>query len=223
MTKGDIITRICRRRIIAIATSDNVQGLVSLARDLAAGGITHIELPLTVPAMPDFLAAALTELPSALNLTFGLGTVIDTETARRGILAGAKFISTPALRPEVILLCRRHHVPVFCGVHSIAEIQAAIAAGADAVKLYPSEDRFGPTHVREVRAQFPDLTIFPIGGVTAANIADFVAAGADAVCVASGLFPSDDQVNATEETATSLAERARGLVEALGPMTVLSD
>ena len=81
MTKADIIARICADRIIAIASSPNAPSLVTLAQDLGVGGITHIELPLTVPAMPDYLAAAINELPSELNLTFGLGTVIDIETA----------------------------------------------------------------------------------------------------------------------------------------------
>jgi 2-dehydro-3-deoxyphosphogluconate aldolase/(4S)-4-hydroxy-2-oxoglutarate aldolase len=210
MTKADIIARICADRIIAIAQSSSAAELVELARELAEGGITHIELPLTIPAMPEFLKAALKQLPDSLNLTFGLGTVIDTETARRGILAGARFISTPALRPKVILLCRRHQIPVFCGVHSIPEIQAAIIAGADAVKLYPSQDRFGPTHVSEVRAQFPTLKIFPIGGVTAANIHDFIVAGADAVSVASGLFPLAES---DPLQAVPVRDRARALVK----------
>lgn len=212
MTKAEIIARICTDRIIAIAQASSGADLAQLAQELSDGGLTNLELPLTIPAMPDFLAAARVKLTDSSPVIFGLGTVIDLETARRGILAGARFISTPALRPEVILLCRRHQVPVFCGVHSIPEIEAAVSAGADAIKLYPSTDRFGPTHVREVRAQFPHLRIFPIGGVTSENIGDFVAAGADAVCVSSGLFPLDP----TEATAeTSPQQRARALVSAL--------
>ncbi len=195
MTKAKIIDHICADRLIAIAQAESGEALAQLIRDLGYGGITTLELPLTIPAMPQLIQAALAELKSEDQgeVTLGLGTVIDTETAKRGIIAGAKFISTPALRPDVILLCRRHRVPVFCGVHSVPEINAAVAAGADAIKLYPSEDRFGPTHVREIRAQFPDLRIFPIGGVTASNAPDFIAAGADALFVASGLFPLEPE------------------------------
>ena len=189
MTKPEILDRICAQRLIGIAQADSGRALAQNARELVTGGISTIELPLTIPAMPEFLETALAALKDEIDVCFGLGTVIDTETARRGLLAGASFISTPALRPEVILLCRRHQVPVFCGVHSVTEIEAAVAAGADAIKLYPSDDRFGPTHVREIRARFPQLRIFPIGGVTARNAHDFIAAGADALFVASGLFP----------------------------------
>ena len=213
MTKAEIIARICTERIIAIAQADSGGNLAQLARELTTGGVNVIELPLTVPAMPDFIAQAREQLGKKSSVVFGLGTVIDTETARRALLAGARFISTPALRPDVILLCRRHQVPVFCGVHSVPEIEAAIAAGADAIKLYPSKDRFGPTHVREIRAQFPELRIFPIGGVTAANIGDFLVAGADAACVASGLFPLDSADPVL--TAPTIAKRARALVSAL--------
>lgn len=191
MTKAETLARICADRVIAIAQATSAEELNSLAQDLQQGGITLIELTLTIPALPEFMEQVIEKLPENSPITFGLGTVIDTETARRGLLAGASFISTPALRPEVILLCRRHQVPVICGVHSVSEIEAAVAAGADAIKLYPSNDRFGPTHVREIRAQFPDLRIFPIGGVTAGNAQDFIAAGADALFVASDLFPLD--------------------------------
>lgn len=201
MLKKEVLQRLDSHRLIALARADSAAQLRELGQTLLDAGLPQLELPLTSPAVPDIIAAVAADLP---QLTLGLGTVIDTDTARRGILAGARFISTPALRPEVILLCRRHHVPVICGAHSTAEIEAALEAGADAVKLYPSRDRFGPTHVRETRQRFPDARLYPVGGVNASNVADFIHCGANAVFVASGLgFSFEDGAAATPPRLTN--------------------
>ncbi len=214
MSKQAVLERIQAQRLIALARADSAAALHDLGTTLLEGGVRLLELPLTCPAVPDFLAAVAPRLP---ELTLGIGTVIDTDTARRAILAGARFISTPALRPEVILLCRRHHVPVICGAHSAEEVEAAIEAGADAVKLYPSRDRFGPTHVRETRERFPTARLFPVGGVNAGNIGDFLACGADAVFVASGLgFTIDERGRSRSHTEFDLADQARSLLTAVG-------
>ncbi|MCF3650992.1 bifunctional 4-hydroxy-2-oxoglutarate aldolase/2-dehydro-3-deoxy-phosphogluconate aldolase [Synoicihabitans lomoniglobus] len=212
MLKADVLARICDQRIIALSSVDNAEQLQVRAEALAAGGIHCLELSMTCPAVPDFIAATTKAMP---DFFFGVGTIVDTDTARRAILAGARFLSTPAVRPEVILLCRRHHVPVICGVNSRSEIAAAIEAGADAIKLYPSQDDFGPAYVRDIRAEFPTVKLFPVGGVTAANAVEFIHVGADAVFVASGLRPLDAPVDFDP---TQLSTRARELVIALAPV-----
>ncbi|GAB5559991.1 MAG: bifunctional 4-hydroxy-2-oxoglutarate aldolase/2-dehydro-3-deoxy-phosphogluconate aldolase [Synoicihabitans sp.] len=207
MSKADIIQRLTAGKLIAMLQADSAAEIDTIANALTAGGISAWELPLTCPAIPKFLESVADQHPDFL---FGLGTVIDTDTARRGILAGARFLSTPALRPDVILLCRRHQVPVICGAHSTEEIEAALLVGADAVKLYPSTDRFGPTHVREVRAKFPDALLFPVGGVSADNAQDFSKAGADALFVSSSLRATDD-TSAIDHRLVS--ERAREIAD----------
>ncbi len=217
MFKTEVLQAIQARRLIALARADSAAELQALGTLLRDAGILHLELPLTCPAVPDFIGEALPHLP---GLTVGLGTVVDTDSARRAILAGARFLSTPALRPEVILLCRRHHVPVICGAHSDAELAAALEAGADAVKLYPSRDRFGPTHVRETRERFPHARLFPVGGVNPTNVADFLACGADAVFVASGLgFTVDESGRTCSHTTFDLAANARSLLAAVQAAT----
>ncbi len=212
MLKTEVLDRIESHRLIALTPAHSADHLLELGQVLQAAGITHWELPLSCPAIPDYITAA---APQLENLSFGLGTVIDTETTRRAILAGVRFISTPAPRPEVILLCRRHHVPVICGVHSPEHIEAALAAGADALKLYPSRDRFGPTLVRETRERFPDARLYPVGGVNTQNVADFIAAGANAVFVASGLgFTVNDQGQARSHRDFDLTSQARELIAA---------
>ena len=190
MSKAAVLQSLCNDKLIALLSANQAADIHLLTEALTAGGITNWELPMSCPAIPDWLSEVSPLYP---DFQFGLSTVIDTETARRGIIAGARFISTPALRPEVILLCRRYQIPVICGVHSPEEMNAALLVGADALKLYPSEDRFGPTHVREMRAEFPDAKLFAIGGVTADNAADFDAAGADAMFVSSYLRAPDDE------------------------------
>ncbi len=208
MSKADIIQRLTAGKLIALLQADSATEIDTIATALSAGNISAMELPLTCPAVPDYLAEAAPRNP---DIVFGLGTVIDTETARRGIRAGAQFISTPALRPEVILLCRRHQIPVICGVQSTEEIEAALLVGADAIKLYPSTDRFGPTHVREIRTQFPQALLFPVGGVSADNARDFLEAGANALFVSSSLSEPDSTVPLASE---DLAQNARALAAA---------
>ena len=212
MLKADILQQLDQQQIIALVRVDSAAQLIEIGTILRDAGLSHLELPLTCPAVPDFIAEALQKLD---GITIGLGTVVDLDSARRGILAGARFISTPALRPEVILLCRRHHVPVICGAHSAEDLAAAIGAGADAVKLYPSRDRFGPTHVREMRAAFPVARLYPVGGVTKENLNDFIASGADAVFVASGLgFTIDPEGRARGHHDFDLRAEAQAVVAA---------
>ena len=134
MKKETVLAKIKAEKVVAIIRADSPDGLLDCARALAAGGLTSIELTMTTPGAIAMLEKASAELPDFL---FGLGTVLDPETARAGILAGAKFIVTPALRPEVVTLCRRYSVPVFCGALTPTEIVAAWEAGADAVKVFP--------------------------------------------------------------------------------------
>jgi 2-dehydro-3-deoxyphosphogluconate aldolase / (4S)-4-hydroxy-2-oxoglutarate aldolase len=209
MSKADVIARLTSDRLIALVRADTCGEIKAMASALQDGGIRNWEVPMICPAIPDFLAAVVPAFP---DFQFGLSTVVDTETARRGILAGVKFISTPSLQPRVILLCRRYQIPVICGVHSAEEMDAALLAGADILKLYPSETRFGPTHMRETRASLPDARLFPVGGVTAANVGDFFAAGANAAFVSSSLR---DPQETGKPNIADITARATELVNAL--------
>lgn len=213
MSKSDVISRLTADRLIALIKADTAADIRKLTEALSEGGISNWEIPMICPAIPDFLAEVAPDFP---DFQFGISTVVDTETARRGIIAGARFISTPALRPEVILLCRRYQVPVICGVHSAEEMDAALLAGADALKLYPSETRFGPTHMRETRAALPDTRLFPVGGVTASTVGDFFAAGADAAFLSSCLRDPQEEGPADSK---SITEKALEVVSALTTAT----
>jgi 2-dehydro-3-deoxyphosphogluconate aldolase/(4S)-4-hydroxy-2-oxoglutarate aldolase len=188
MNKDAVLSRIKAQKVVALIRADSSDGLLDCARALAEGGLTSIELTMTTPGAIRLLEEASRELPDFL---FGLGTVLDAETARAGILAGAKFIVTPALRPDVITLCRRYSVPVFSGAFTPTEIINAWEAGADAAKIFPAEF-FGPNYIKSVKAPFPQVDMVPTGGVTAENVGEFLKAGATAVAAGSSLVKAAD-------------------------------
>ena len=183
MTKDSILTKIKTDKVIALIRADSSDGLIDCARALAAGGLTSIELTMTTPGAIRLLEKASAELPDFL---FGLGTVLDAETARAGILAGAKFIVTPATRPDVIELCKRYSTPIFSGALTPTEIVRAWEAGSDAVKIFPAEF-FGPPYIKSIKAPFPQIDFVPTGGVNEKNVGDFIKAGATATAAGSSL------------------------------------
>jgi 2-dehydro-3-deoxyphosphogluconate aldolase/(4S)-4-hydroxy-2-oxoglutarate aldolase len=154
------------------------------------------------------LEKASAELPEFL---FGLGTVLDAETARVGILAGAKFIVTPALRPDVITLCRRYSVPVFSGAFTPTEIVNAWEAGADAAKVFPAEF-FGPAYIKSIKAPLPHIELLPTGGVNAENVGDFLKAGAFATAAGSSLVEAKAL---KEKNWAAITARARAFAAAV--------
>ncbi|RRJ95345.1 bifunctional 4-hydroxy-2-oxoglutarate aldolase/2-dehydro-3-deoxy-phosphogluconate aldolase [Opitutaceae bacterium TAV4] len=183
MKKDAILAKIKNEKVIALIRAENPDGLLDCAKALAEGGLTSIELTMTTPGAIRMLEKATAELPDFL---FGLGTVLDAETARAGILAGAKFIVTPALRPDVITLCRRYSIPVFSGALTPTEVITAWEAGADVAKIFPAEF-FGPAYIKSLKAPLPQVEMVPTGGVNENNLADFIKAGAFATAAGSSL------------------------------------
>jgi 2-dehydro-3-deoxyphosphogluconate aldolase/(4S)-4-hydroxy-2-oxoglutarate aldolase len=208
MKTVDALTRIKTEKLVAIIRAGSSNGLLDCARALAAGGLTSIELTMTTPGAISMLEQAAAELPDFL---FGLGTVLDAETARAGILAGAKFIVTPALRPDVITLCKRYAVPVFAGALTPTEILSAWETGADAVKVFPAEF-FGPAYIKSVKAPLPQIDLVPTGGVTPETIGAFLKAGATACAAGSALV---DSKSLKEKSWAVITARAQAFVKAV--------
>lgn len=208
MKKEAALARIKAEKVIAIIRADSPDGLLDCARALAAGGLTCIELAMTTPGAIVILEKAAAALP---DLLFGLGTVLDPDTARAGILAGARFIVTPAFLPKVIALCRRHRVPVFPGALTPTEIFAAWEAGADAVKVFPA-GLFGPAYLKSLKAPLPRIDLIPMGGVTPGNIREFLEAGAVA-CAAGAALVDGESLRAKNWAA--ITARAQAFVTAV--------
>jgi 2-dehydro-3-deoxyphosphogluconate aldolase / (4S)-4-hydroxy-2-oxoglutarate aldolase len=212
MKKDAILSKIKSEKVVALIRADSPDGLLDCAKALAEGGLTSIELTMTTPGAIRMLEKASAELPDFL---FGLGTVLDAETARVGILAGAKFIVTPALRPDVITLCRRYSVPIFCGAFTPTEILNAWEAGADAAKVFPAEF-FGPSYIKSVKAPLPHVDLVPTGGVNADNVGDFLKAGATATAAGSSLV---DAKTLQEKNWAAITAKAKAFVAAVAAAT----
>ncbi len=208
MKKDAVLSKIKSEKVVALIRADSPDGLLDCAKALAEGGLTSIELTMTTPGAIRMLEKASAELPDFL---FGLGTVLDAETARAGILAGAKFIVTPATRPDVITLCKRYSIPVFSGALTPTEIVAAWEAGSDAVKIFPAEF-FGPAYIKSVKAPLPHVDFVPTGGVNENNVGEFLKAGATATAAGSSLV---DAKALKEKNWSAITAKAKAFVAAV--------
>lgn len=208
MKKAAILHKLSTEKVIALIRADNPDGLLDCAKALAEGGLTSIELTMTTPGAIRMLEKATSELPEFL---FGLGTVLDAETARAGILAGARFIVTPALRPEVITMCKRYSIPVFSGALTPTEVVNAWDCGADAAKIFPAEF-FGPAYIKSLKAPLPQVEFVPTGGVTAENVGEFIKAGAFATAAGSSLVEAKAM---KEKNWAAITAKARAFVAAV--------
>lgn len=207
MSKALILQKLKAVRVIALIRADSSNSLLECARALAAGGLNAIELTMTTPGAIEMTAKVARELPDVL---LGLGTVLDAETARAGIDAGAKFIVTPAVRPAVIAVCKERNVPILSGALTPTEAITAWDHGADVIKIFPAEF-FGPAYIKSLKAPFPHLEFLPTGGVTPETVGDFLKAGAFATAAGSALV-SPAALKAGDWAA--ITARARQFVEA---------
>jgi 2-dehydro-3-deoxyphosphogluconate aldolase/(4S)-4-hydroxy-2-oxoglutarate aldolase len=207
MSKTDILNRLRAQKVVALIRADSADSLLDCARALQAGGLGAIELTMTTPGAIDMVAQVAKALPDAL---IGLGTVLDPDTARAGVAAGAKFIVTPAVRPAVITACRQMQVPILSGALTPTEACTAWDAGADVIKIFPAEF-FGPAYIKSLKAPFPKMEFLPTGGVTPETVGEFLRAGAFATAAGSALV-APAALKARDWAA--ITARARQFVEA---------
>ncbi len=208
MNKDAVLAKFKAEKVIALIRADSSDGLLDCARALAAGGLTSIELTMTTPGAIAMIKQATAALPDFL---FGLGTVLNAATAREGIAAGARFIVTPAFRPDVIAACRELNVPIFSGALTPTEIINTWDAGADAVKIFPAEF-FGPAYIKSIRGPFPQVALVPTGGVNAENVGEFLKAGAFATAAGGSLV---DAKSLKEKNWAVITARAKAFAAAV--------
>ena len=182
--REDTSRRIEREGIVAVIRLESAAVLSAVVEALAAGGIRHVEVTMTVPGAIESIRHLAASLPA--DITIGAGTVVDPETATRAIDAGARFVVSPVFRPALIDVCHARGVPAVPGCYTPTEILNAWDAGADIVKVFPAGG-LGPSFVKDVRAPLPQLRLMPTGGVTLENAGDWLRAGAVAVGVGSAL------------------------------------
>lgn len=193
--------------VIAILRASSSSQLIEVAEAILAGGLPVMEVTLTTPGALHVIETAAQQLEG--RAFFGAGSVLDAESARAAILAGAAFIVCPTLNLPTIELCRRYGVPVLPGALTPTEILTAWQAGADFVKLFPAVAG-GIDYFKAVRQPLPQVKLVPVGGVETANTADFIRAGAVAVGVGGALVSQKliDQRAFAEITARAQALRA---------------
>ena len=189
--------------VIAILRAKSPDQLLRAADAIHAGGVRAIEVALTTPGALEVIAQAAARFQGS-GVVFGAGTVLDADSARNAIQAGAQFIVAPNFKPAVIEACRGCAVPVFPGAYTPTEIVAAWETGADMVKVFPASVG-GPAFIKALKSPLPHIELVPVGGVTLENAAAFIHAGASAVGVGSELV---DAKMLEAQAWDTLAERA---------------
>lgn len=184
MSQTSLLDRALACGVVAIIRSTDSSRLVDVAEALVAGGVDVMEVTFTVPHAPRVLEQVADRLGSKILL--GAGTVLDAATARTAILAGAEFIVSPTFSPEVVACCRRYSKLSMPGALTPTEILTAWEAGADIVKIFPSEIT-GPGYLKAVKAPLPQVRLMPTGGVNLETAADYLRAGACALGVGGSL------------------------------------
>ena len=184
MSKETQLRQVLDSGIVAVVRSPDSQLLVDAVRALVDGGVTVVEVTMTVPGALDVVRQVRAALGDRLLL--GAGTILDPETARAALLAGAEFLVAPTVNLDVIRLCQRYDKLVMPGAFTPTEILAAWEAGADIVKVFPA-DVVGPAFFKAVRAPLPQVRLMPTGGVDLNTAAAFLQAGACCLGVGSQL------------------------------------
>ncbi|MGH7201594.1 MAG: bifunctional 4-hydroxy-2-oxoglutarate aldolase/2-dehydro-3-deoxy-phosphogluconate aldolase [Planctomycetaceae bacterium] len=194
--------RVLDSGLVAILRAASGERLPEIARAVFEGGIDILEVTFTVPGAIDVLRQIRAELGE--RALIGAGTVLDTETARAALLAGADFLVSPTLNLDVIRLCRRYDKLVMPGAFTPTEVLAAWEAGADFVKIFPA-DVAGPAYLKALRGPLPQVRLMPTGGVTLSTLREFFDAGASAVGLGSALLEQDAVRDGNTERIRSLA------------------
>ena len=184
MSRDTHLSRVLDGGLVAVVRAAEPTHLLNVIKALAEGGVAVAEVTLTVPDALEVIRAARADLGDRVLL--GAGTVLDAETARAAILAGAEFIVSPTVNLDVIKLCRRYDKLIFPGAFTPTEILTAWEAGADVVKVFPA-DVLGPAFFKAMRGPLPQVRLMPTGGVDLNTAGEYLRAGACCLGVGSQL------------------------------------
>jgi 2-dehydro-3-deoxyphosphogluconate aldolase/(4S)-4-hydroxy-2-oxoglutarate aldolase len=188
--------------VIAVVRLEDLTSAIDVTRALVAGGVTAVEFTFTNPRAGQAIEAVRGELGD--RAAIGAGSVLDSETARTAILAGAQYIVTPTFKHATVELCNRYGIPTVIGAFTATEMLTAQEAGAHYIKVHPAS-LGGPKYFKDILAPLPFLKLIPSGGVTPENAADFIRAGAVAVAMGSSLVDGETVAKRDWETITTRA------------------
>lgn len=184
MEKSEVLKRIAEVGVVPVIRAESKDEALRVVEAIGAGGVPVLEITMTVPGAIAVIEAIRKQDPNAI---VGAGTVLDPETARACMLAGAHFIVSPAVNPATIEICRRYSIAVMPGALTPTEVVTAWSAGADVVKVFPCGALGGASYIKSLKAPFPQIELMPTGGVSMKTAADFIKAGSVALGVGADL------------------------------------
>ena len=204
--KEEILQRIKECGLVAVVRAENGEQAEKIADACIAGGVAAIEITFTVPGAQDVIKQLAGRYKSG-EIILGAGTVLDPETARAAILAGAQYVVSPCLNTETVRLCNRYQTACMPGAMTIKEVVECMEAGADIVKIFPGE-LFGPAIIKAIKGPIPQAPLMPTGGVGLENVGEWIKAGAVAVGAGGNLT-----AGAKKGDYASITEIARQFIE----------
>ncbi|MCO6418997.1 bifunctional 4-hydroxy-2-oxoglutarate aldolase/2-dehydro-3-deoxy-phosphogluconate aldolase [Siccirubricoccus sp. KC 17139] len=206
----ELIAEFRRARVVPVIRTHSAEHAATACDWLRAAGLRILEITLTTPDAVGLIRG----LAAEPDLIIGAGTVPDVAAAEACLAAGARFLVTPWVAPEIVAAAHAARACAMLGAATPTEIRAALAAGADVVKIFPASSFGGPAHVKAVRAVFPEAVFCPTGGVDAANAPDYLAAGAAFVGIGGKLVDEAAIAAGKREVIARAARDALGLMQA---------
>ena len=185
---ADVVSRLRGVRIVPVITIDDAANAVPLARALAAGGLPCAEITFRTAAAADSIERICAEAP---ELFVGAGTVLTPSQAAAARAAGAQFIVAPGFGPRVVEYCQAQGIPVFPGIATPTEVEAALAMGLRTLKFFPAEAMGGLAYLKAIAAPYVEVSFMPTGGINAANIASYLAFHRVVACGGSWMAPAE--------------------------------
>jgi len=209
MEKAAVLKRLRETGLVPVLRAESAETALALAEAVAAGGVDVLEVTMTVPGAVEVIERLVRDRPDIL---VGAGTVLDAETARTCILAGAKFVVSPALKVETIEMCHRYSVAVLPGALTPTEILTAWEAGADVVKVFPAGAMGGAKYLVSLKGPLPQIEMIPTGGVSLGTAREFLEAGAFALGVGSDLVSAKAMAEGRPGVVTEIARKYMEIV-----------
>ncbi len=207
MNKQQVLATIARIGLVPVVRAQSPDEAMKVVDAIREGGVTVLEITMTVPGALGVMEQVARRFGS--DVVLGAGTVLDAETARACILAGAEFVVSPALNPATIEVCRRYSIAVIPGALTPTEVLGAWTAGADVVKVFPCGALGGASYIKSLKAPLPHIEMIPTGGVSVKTAADFIKAGALALGVGADLV---DTKAIRDGNARAVTDKAREYV-----------
>lgn len=208
MKRAEVIQKIKDIGVVPVVRADSAEEALAAVAAIKEGGVPILEITMTVPGAVKVIEKVADQFGNEVVL--GAGTVLDPETARACILAGATFVVSPALNLATIELCRRYSVPICPGALTPTEVVTAWQAGADFVKVFPCSAMGGASYIKGLKAPLPQVELIPTGGVNLNTAADFIKAGSSALGIGADLV---DLKALREGNAAKITESAKQFVQ----------